>query len=145
MDSTEGFDQEGADQFEKDLKESFAQDLPEAPASATIRVYIDDFSTLVTMRGREVRDIVKQVEYIIDFAKKKGWKSTWNKDIPNPQSTASTPSQSHPAPTAVPNGLPVCSIHNRPMKLFDGKWGKFYKCTAKLGEGEWCTEKVNIK
>jgi hypothetical protein len=126
---------------DKDFEEIFA--LPEAPASATVRLFIDDFNTMITMRGTEVRDIVKQVEFIVDFAKKKGWKSTWNKEVYPTQSTASSPSQSQPTPSADPN-QPVCSIHHRPMKLFDGKWGKFWKCTAKTGADEWCKEKVNI-
>jgi hypothetical protein len=134
------------DTFVKDVKEAIG--LPEAPASATIRVYIDDFSTLITMRGTETKDIVRQVEFIIDFAKKKGWKSTWNKETPayaprtaaQPRATARPSSRVQADPDA-----PFCPVHNRPMKLFNGKFGNFYKCTAKINETEWCNEKVNIK
>lgn len=131
------------EQFEKMVKDTVG--LPEAPASATVRVYIDDFSTLLTVRGTEASDVVRKVEFIINYAKKQGWKSTWNKETPNyPPSTGSTaPRQSNPNVQAVA-GAPMCPVHNRPMKMFNGKYGNFWKCTAKIGDG-WCNEKVNIK
>ena len=128
------------DEFVKEVKQNVG--LPEAPASATIRVYIDDFSTLITMRGTETKDIVRQVEFIIDFAKKKGWKSTWDKGTA-PATGGSTYSRA-PKPPPDPNA-PMCPVHNRPMRKFSGKFGDFWKCTAKLGDNQWCTEKVNIK
>lgn len=52
--------------------------LPESPASLTVRFWVDDYGVMLTMRGNEVRTIVKQLEWVIDFAKKKGWKSKWS-------------------------------------------------------------------
>ena len=63
---------------EKDVMEATYQ-LPEAPASVNVKVWIDDYGVMLTMRGQKVSDIVKQLEYIIDTAKKKGWKPTWDK------------------------------------------------------------------
>jgi hypothetical protein len=141
MDATAGYDFEADmeshkdDKFEKEVKDALG--LPEAPASATVRVYIDDFSTLITVRGTEASDVVRKVEFIVDYAKKKGWKSTWTKDVSPTSATSST--------SSTPSSTPTCPVHNRPMKLFHGKWGDFYKCTAKTGEDTWCNEKVNLK
>jgi hypothetical protein len=134
----------GDDEFEKLVKDNVG--LPEAPASATVRVYIDDFSTLLTVRGTEANDVVKKVEFIIEYAKKQGWKSTWTKEQPIYNPPAAPTGYSQPRPTVTEtSGAPNCPVHNRAMKLFNGKYGSFWKCTAKMGEGVWCTEKVNIK
>ena len=61
-----------------------SNDLPEAPASATIRVYIDGYSTLLTMRSTKVKDVIAQTEYIVNYAKSKGWKTTWDKEDAKP-------------------------------------------------------------
>ena len=109
--------------------------LPEAPASVSVRFWIDDYGVMLTMRSKKVGDVVNQLEYIIDTAKKKGWKSVWDKDkAEETQKKSSTSSDT-----------PVCSIHNRKMKKFSGRYGEFYKCTAKIGDNEWCDQKQNIK
>lgn len=124
---------------EKDVMEA-TYNLPEAPASVTVKVWIDDYSVLLTMRSQKVGDVVEQLEYIIGIAKKKGWKSTWDKGEPNTgQPTASTPKKTTPPD---PNA-PICSVHNRPMKKMTSQYGDFFKCTAKVGDG-WCNEKVNL-
>lgn len=127
MDATKGIN-------EKDVMEA-TYNLPEAPASVTVRFWIDDYGVMLTMRGQKVGDMVEQLEYIIDTAKKKGWKSVWDgkENEKQPQKTA----------PADPN-VPVCPVHNRPMKLMSGRYGDFYKCTAKVGDG-WCDQKQNIK
>ena len=162
----------GDDQTIKDVVEAFA--LPESPASVNIKVWIDGYGVMLTMRSHKVADVVSQLEYIIDTAKRKGWQHTWNKDMPvtpppTPQPLQPTPAQpqyvpvpqpqytQQPAPQpqyqAVaqapqpqsPTPPPNCSVHGRPMKMFNGKYGAFFKCTAKLGENQWCDQKVNIK
>lgn len=115
--------------------------LPEAPASINIKFWVEDFGVLLTMRSDKVSDVIKQMEYVLDLAKKRGWKSTWEKIPPAPVTAGTTPPQSATATGTAP----YCSVHGRPMKLFNGKYGSFWKCTAKLAEGEWCQEKVNIK
>lgn len=54
--------------------------LPEAPASATVRVWIDGYGVLLTMRDEQVKEVVKKLEEIVNFAKKKGWKSSWKEE-----------------------------------------------------------------
>jgi len=54
--------------------------LPEAPASATVRVWIDGYGVLLTMRSEKVGDVVDKLEFIISKAKEKGWKSTWKEE-----------------------------------------------------------------
>lgn len=124
---------------EKDVMEATYQ-LPEAPASVNVKVWIDDYGVMLTMRGQKVSDIVKQLEYIIDTAKKKGWKPTWDKG----EQPKATPKRTYKKPPADPDA-PFCPTHNRPMRKFDGRYGEFWKCTAKIGDDEWCNEKQSIK
>ena len=55
--------------------------LPEAPASANLKVWIDGYGVQITMRSERVDDVVKKLEFIIAKAKEKGWKPSW-KDEP---------------------------------------------------------------
>jgi hypothetical protein len=121
-----------------EVRETFS--LPESPASVNVKFWIDDYSVMLTMRSYKVSDVVKQLEYVIDLAKDKGWKSTWDKGSDSPKNTYNKPQSS---PQAAP-GTPTCSVHNRPMKKFDGKYGEFWKCTAKTGDNEWCNQKQSV-
>ena len=81
---------------EKIIKEVFEEDngeLPEAPASANIKVWIDGYGVMLTMRGREVNQIVEQVKYIIDVAKKLNWKSSWKVEETNEPDETKTEKQ----------------------------------------------------
>lgn len=33
---------------------------------------------------------------------------------------------------------PMCKVHNKPMTLREGKFGKFWSCSTKLADGTWC-------
>lgn len=59
------------------------------------------------------------------------------------QATPAAPQRKAPqaAPTATSNGIPVCPVHGKAMRL--GKYG--YHCTAKIGPGDrdYCREKSN--
>jgi hypothetical protein len=118
--------------------------LPEAPASINIKLWVDDYSVMLTMRSERVSDVIKQMEYVVTLAKKRGWKSTWDKVPSTPQTTVSATPHGQTNMSASMDA-PFCPTHNRPMKKFTGKWGEFWKCTAKINESEWCSEKVNIK
>jgi len=127
-----------ATETEKEVMEATYK-LPEAPASVTVKLWIDDYNVMLTMRSQKVSDVVEQLEYIINTAKKKGWKSTWDKG----EAPATGGKKAYSKPPADPNA-PTCPTHNRQMRKFDGRYGEFWKCTAKIGDG-WCNEKVNIK
>jgi hypothetical protein len=38
---------------------------------------------------------------------------------------------------------PICPIHQRPMRLRQGKRGSFWSCSAKDAFGNWCTQTKN--
>ena len=57
---------------------------------------------------------------------------------------ATPPKKTHQvAPTATSNGIPVCPVHGKAMRL--GKYG--YHCTAKIGPGDrdYCREKADAR
>ena len=68
---------------EKEMKEvadTFDNHLPEAPASANIKVWIEGFRVQFTTRHEKMSEVVKRVEQLIAIAKSKGWKPTWKKE-----------------------------------------------------------------
>lgn len=54
-----------------------------------------------------------------------------------------TQQKAQAAPTATSNGIPVCPVHGKAMRL--GKYG--YHCTAKIGPGDrdYCREKADAR
>jgi hypothetical protein len=81
------------DEFEESMKESADaaldeaqmvaddqgdQDLPEAPASVTIKVWIKGFGVMITARDTKVKSLLKKTETLIDYAESHGWKNVWD-------------------------------------------------------------------
>jgi hypothetical protein len=129
-----------ATDYDKNVVDAFQ--LPESPASVNVKFWIDDYGVMLTMRSYKVADVVEQLEYVIKLAKKKGWKPTWDKEKSNvpPKKTYTPRKTSTPAdPDA-----PFCPVHNRPMKKMSGRYGEFWKCTAKIGDNEWCNKSKSI-
>jgi len=108
--------------------------LPEAPASANIKFWVDGFGIMLTMRGTEVSDVLGKVIKVVGHAQEQNWQPSWKEGPTGPSET----------PEWLKETVPMCKVHNREMRRFDGKFGPFYKCTKKLGEGEYCNEKANI-
>ena len=114
---------------------SETDNLPESPASANIKIWIDGFGVQFTMRDLKMNNVVKKIRTLIDLAKENGWKPKWD----------DTPS----LPTQVPSRAvqevsgPVCKVHGKLMTK--GKWG--YYCKTKVGDDAqgnalWCKEKA---
>lgn len=59
-------------------------DLPEAPASATIRFWIRGYGVLFTMRDEKVQPLLKKVSTIVEYAESHNWKNTWDKEGTTP-------------------------------------------------------------
>src|SRR5437016_5545237 len=38
---------------------------------------------------------------------------------------------------------PICSIHQTPMTLVNGKRGQFWSCHNRMANGEWCRKTVD--
>lgn len=53
-------------------------ELPEAPASATVKFWIDGYGVMLTMRDVEVKNILAKLAIVIQKAKDNGWKNTWD-------------------------------------------------------------------
>lgn len=87
--------------------------LNEAPASATVRVWIDGYGVLLTMRSDKVKDVVEKLVFIIDKAKKEGWKPTWKKEEPEPETVSDAP---------------TCPVCNKSMVKRKGAKGAFWGC-----------------
>ena len=64
--------------------------LPESPASANIKVWISDYGVMFTVRDKKMNKVVERIEFLIEMAKRKGWKPTWSD---NGHSKATTVSQ----------------------------------------------------
>jgi len=114
----------------KEVADEFLQTngLPEAPASATIRVWIDGYGVLLTMRSDKVGDVVEKLEYIVKKAKEKGWKPSWKDEKED---------KAQPSYT--------CSICGAPAEYKSGvkngrKWAGIF-CTANKEHVRWLKTK----
>lgn len=116
-------------------------ELPEAPASMTLRVWIKGYGVMLTARDNKVSDLLKKTITMVDYAESHGWKNTWEKE-PIPNGHVSTLKD---ATTNVPT--PNCSIHGTPMEYKEGISKKsnkpyaFWACSQKLADGSWCNGK----
>ncbi len=89
--------------------------LPESPASANVKVWIDGFPVMFTTRNGKMDVVVKRIEFLLQKAKEKGWKNTWDKEAPT---------TAHPT-------LPACPKCGSPLKEAVSKTGiKYTKCSA---------------
>ena len=125
---------------EKSINEIFAEaeeensseneNLPEAPASANLKVWIDGFGVMFTTRGTQVGDVVKKTIFLIEKAKSEGWKPTWRVEE-TPVVESAEPAGVDPdwiVGTEKPTTEAlVCAIHNQPMaKKVSQKTGNPY-------------------
>ena len=93
------------------LKEKNGHELPEAPASVTIKTWIDGYGVMITMRSEEVSDVIHKLEFVIDYAKSKGWKPSWKEE------------EAETKPSVL---CPLCSS---PMVKRTSTKGPFWGCT----------------
>jgi len=96
--------------------------LPESPASANLVCWIDGFRTQLTVRDEKVKEVVKRLEYLISYAKEKGWKSTWKEEPKEESFTDGGTRSVEPTP-----GCPECS---KVMIKRKGKTGEFWGCSG---------------
>ena len=112
------------------------QDLPEAPASMTMRVWVRGFGIMLTVRDTTVSSLLKKTETLVDYAESHGWKNVWDT---TPQAATSHPTSSQ----ALVKGQPTCSLHGNSTKWLEGiskKTGKkyaFWTCQEKIN-GQYC-------
>jgi len=110
----------------KEWNEPTTDALPESPASANIKVWIKGFGVQFTMRGKIMRDLMINMQMLIDEAISKGWQPTWDKGTNVPPVASSSPT------VPVTQNLGVCPKCGAPNKL--SLKGKVYcsnKCWLK--------------
>lgn len=112
------------------------QELPEAPASVTLRVWIKGYGVMLTARDNKVSNLLKKTQTMIDYAESHGWKNTWEKE-----GAQSKPVVKDVTETA---DAPLCSAHKVPMTWREGtskstgKHYAFWACTEKNTDGSFC-------
>ena len=107
------------DEAQIDADDQKDQELPEAPASMTMRVWIQGYGVMLTVRDNKVASLLKKTETMIDYAKSHQWKDKWNEDaVSQPRGSQTPPSVN----------LGNCKDCGAPMA-----WSKNNKryCTAK--------------
>jgi hypothetical protein len=77
-----------------DAVKSTESELPEAPASVSIKFWVKGYGLLFTVRDKTVNSLLQKTLTLIDMAEMKGWKSTWDKD-PSEGGFATRPSVSY--------------------------------------------------
>jgi hypothetical protein len=149
------------DVFEEDMKESAdaildeagvtandseKHDLPEAPASVTVKAWIKGYGVMITARDITVSGVLQKTGTIIDYAESHGWKNVWDT---TPKTVTSQPVTLKAVPDVSTKHQPTCPVHGLATAWREGvskKTGKaygFWACTEKNGE-EWCKEKLSL-
>ena len=59
-------------------------ELPEAPTSMTMRVWIKGYGVMLTVRDNKMSSLLKKTETMVDYAISHKWEPTWEKRISTP-------------------------------------------------------------
>ena len=127
----------------ENIKEPAVEGLPESPASANIRFWIEDYSVQLTMRDMEVNPLVEKITKMINIAKERGWKPTWDKGTPVTVPVAPVTPQSQSL---------VCPVHGTVMVLKPAGVSKstnkpyppFWSCPSKNADGTYCKSRPSV-
>ena len=101
--------------------------LPEAKASITVRGYYKGFSVLITKRNADGEVELDNIQKAIDNMVDKGFKPSWAEETNGKHD-----------PAQVKSELPMCPVHNKPMKERTAPNGdKFYSHAMPTDDGRW--------
>ena len=119
---------------QEELEEN--KDLPEAPASATVRIQTPGgFEWMLTMRTKRVGQLVKQIEALEDLIESKGWK------VPDWQTNGRKEAQTVKKQKVETKKCPECgsTMYLRTVKKPGKNQGrKFWSCSNKnCNHFEW--------
>ena len=126
---------EALDEAQMVADEAKDMELPEAPASMTLKVWIQGYGVMLTARDTKVSSLLKKTETMIDYAVSHGWKNRW--DDPPMVGTTVLPQPTNPQ-------APSCGIHGTPMTWktgvakASGKPYAFWACNTKNANGTFC-------
>ena len=59
-------------------------ELPEAPTSMTMRVWIKGYGVMLTVRDNKMSSLLKKTETMVDYAISHSWKNVWDKPLDTP-------------------------------------------------------------
>lgn len=106
--------------------------LPEAPASATVKVISPNgFEILFTIRDTDAAMLFRRVQSMVGYLEHSGY-------TPPPQRGGRSKKTYVQAPAD--GGAPLCPVHNAPMKA--SQYGGWY-CSRKDDAGNYCSHKSN--
>jgi len=111
-------------------------DLPEAPASANIKVWINGYGVQITMRSNKVNDVVREVEFIVNMAKEKGWKSKWDEAPISGGSFGNCPKCQSPLKELAKDGVALG------LKCSSNKWNKMTKRAEGCDYIDWYKKNI---
>jgi hypothetical protein len=132
--------EEALDKAEEISEKPKRTPLPEAPASATVKVMSGNgFSWLFTMRDEHASNLLFKIKAMEDHFLAAGWTP-----VVESRNGVSKGAGGIPQPSVEP---PICGIHAKPMNWKSGvseKTGRpygFWSCGEKLANGEFCPYK----
>jgi hypothetical protein len=126
--------------------DSEKHDLPEAPASVTVKAWIKGYGVMITARDITVNGVLQKTGTIIDYAESHGWKNVWDT---TPKATVGQPATPQTVPDVSTKHQPTCPVHGLTTVWKEGvskKTGKpygFWGGTEKHGD-EWCKAKLTL-
>lgn len=115
-----------------------AQSLPEAPASANVRLTVQGFDVQVTLRDfSEARLMIRLEELLQTYGKVQPQAPASSPASPAPPPVDATPQQHN----AMAGGRSIpgwCKVHDTAMKLNEGKDGRTWYSHFDEAAGRWC-------
>jgi hypothetical protein len=116
------------------ISEDKDQELPEAPASGTMKAWVRGYGVMITTRDNRVSNVLKKIETMVDYAESHKWKTSWE-TVPVGQVTMPQPTNPQ---------VPICGVHGTVMQWKTGvskKSGKsyaFWSCPTKNADNSYC-------
>lgn len=118
-------------------------DLPEAPASVSVKAWYRGYGVMFTMRHDNANALLDRTTRFIDYVESKGWKNVWDeKPVTLPTTVVKTD-------TSI-SEVPTCGVHGTPMSWKTGSYKEttayhkagdqyaFWSCPAKNADGSYC-------
>jgi hypothetical protein len=134
--------EETLDKAEAMAEKPKTQPLPEAPASATVKVMsTNGFSWLFTMRDEKASTLLYKIKAMEAHFIEAGW-------TPVIESRGGAKAEGTPQPAGE---APICAIHSKPMvwksgvSKTTGRQYGFWACSEKLADGSFCPFKPQKK
>ncbi len=106
--------------------------LPEAPASATMKIDVEGYEVLFTMRDHDAGALMVRLQKMVGWLQQQGIAPVTN-------SKGGRKSKSQYVEVPANGAPPVCPQHQAPMKA--SQYGGYY-CTRKDEKGEYCSYKA---